>query len=234
MYKSHNILSIIPARGGSKGIKLKNLRKINGISLIGHVAKCINKSTIIDKSVVSTDHEGIKIEALNHNLHVPFKRPSFLSGDFVSDLQVLTHALVETEKIDLCQYEYVVMLQPTSPLRTIDIVEAAIKKCVDEKFDSVWSVSKIDLKFHPLKQLTIKNNKLLKLYDQMGSRIVARQQLDTTYYRNGAVYVFSRDCILKVKTILSENSGYIITDIPQISIDTEDDILKVENYIVNI
>ena len=76
MYKSHNILSIIPARGGSKGIKLKNLRKINGISLIGHVAKCINKSTIIDKSVVSTDQR--ENEALNHNLNVPFKRPSFV------------------------------------------------------------------------------------------------------------------------------------------------------------
>ena len=88
MYKNKRLLAIIPARGGSKGIKLKNLKKINKISLIGHVSKIVKKIKFIDLSLVSTDHPKIIKEAKKYNLKILFRRPKKLSGDKIGDFSV--------------------------------------------------------------------------------------------------------------------------------------------------
>ena len=97
MYKNRKIIALIPARGGSKGIKLKNLKKIKNKTLIGHVADFVNKSKIFDISIVSTDNNKIKKEAIKNKLKI-IHRPRKLAGNKISDIQVITHSLKNLPK----------------------------------------------------------------------------------------------------------------------------------------
>ena len=91
--------------------------------------------------------------------------------------------------------DIILLIQPTSPLRKVKHIKDVIKIIIRKQLDSVWSVSKVDLKFHPFKQLIIKD-KNLNYFDKKGQYIIARQQLKDTFYRNGVVYAFSRKSIL--------------------------------------
>ena len=231
MYRNENILAIIPARGGSKGIKLKNIRKINGIPLIGYVGSIIKNTKIFDNAVVSTDSEKVAKVAKKYGLEVPFYRPKIISGDYVSDFDVLDHALKKSESIYNKRFNIIVMLQPTSPLRKPIHIKKAVDKLIDRKFDSVWTISKSDTKNHPYKQLKL-NEDEISLYDRKGLKIIARQQLQDLYYRNGVAYVFTRDCLIKYKTIMPKNIGALLIKDKMVSIDTEWD-LKLVKYIMS-
>lgn len=218
-----NILIVVPARGGSKGIKLKNLKTIFGDSLIKITSKVIHQLPFKYTAIVSTDHTEIANEAKKCNLEVPFIRPESISGDFISDWDVLNHALLEMEKIKNKIFDIVIMLQPTSPLRSANDIKECLDKFKSNNFDSVWTVSPIDLKYHPKKILNAKNNKL-SFYDDDGKNIIARQQLEECFIRNGLCYVVSRNCILTHKNIYGENFGYSITQRDIANIDTLSDL----------
>ena len=153
-----------------------------------------------------------------------------LSGDRISDHEVLIDALEKTENLDKIKYDIIVMLQPTSPLRTAAQVTGCIEHCISQNWDAVWSISKADKKFHPLKQLKIRDNGGLDYYDSNGSSIIARQQLEPLYYRNGVAYVITRECLVSQNSIKGKRTGYVITDGDHLSIDTVDD-LKIANEI---
>ena len=223
MYKNKTILAIVPARGNSKGIKNKNLRKIKGLSLVEHAGNILKKVSWIDYSIISSDSDKIIKAAKKSNLECIFKRPKNISGDRISDHSVLIHALKAAENLKKKKIDIILLVQPTSPLRKVVHIKNVIKKIVDQKLDSVWTVSKADLKFHPLKQLILKKN-ILSHYNKKGKKIIARQQLTNTYYRNGVVYAVTRELILKNKNLISNKStGYLINT-PQISIDTVKDL----------
>ena len=230
MIDNLNILAVIPARGGSKGIPLKNLKKVGGVPLVELAAQVASSIEFIDKTVVSTDSNKIADAAAKGGALVPFRRPEELSGDRVSDLQVLTHALNVMEQQDNKIYDVVIMLQPTSPLRVKKDVVDAIRMLIDGVYDSVWTVSETDSKSHPLKQLTVKGDKL-EYYDNNGKDIIARQQLDPVYHRNGAAYVIRRHTLVENNSIMGINSGALILDGKHISIDTEEDLKKVNKVI---
>jgi CMP-N-acetylneuraminic acid synthetase len=230
MIDGRRILAVVPARGGSKGINLKNLRKIGGIPMVARVGMVVKQIEFIDRAVVSTDHEEIAKVARESGLAVPFFRPPKLSGDIISDLEVLTHAHRTMEEIDNCQYDIIVMLQPTSPLRTARHVVDTINKLIEGNYDAVWTVSETDSKAHPLKQLTLLDGKL-DYYDSDGGKIVARQQLKKVYHRNGAAYTITRDCLYKKKSIKGEKTSAVVIDEPMISIDTELDIQFAEFFL---
>ena len=226
MINNKKILAVVPARGGSKGIPLKNLKNINGQSLIEIVAKLINEIAIIDRSIVSTDNDLIKKESKKYGLDSPFTRSSELSGDFIGDHPVLKDALLKMEAIDQTTYEIIIMLQPTSPLRQKSDVIGAITKLVNEGYESVWTVSKTDLKFHPDKQLIIDKGDL-KFFNENGKNIIARQQLKDTYHRNGVAYVIKRNSLLNESNLLAQKCAPFIIEKENISIDTLEDIEKV-------
>jgi len=228
MISDLNILAVIPARGGSKGIPLKNLRKVGGVPMVKLASQVASSVEFIDRIVVSTDNEEIAQAAIEGGADAPFRRPEILSGDRISDTQVLAHALQEVERQDKKIYDIVVMLQPTSPLRTKQHIVDSIEMLVNDCYDSVWTVSETDVKFHPLKQLKIKN-KALDYYDEKGKDIIARQQLEAVYHRNGIAYVLKRDVILDSKTIKGSNCGALICQGDFISIDTEKD-LELTSY----
>jgi len=223
MIDNKTILIVVPARGGSKGIKLKNLQKIGGVSLVAKVGHIVNEISIVDRAIVSTDHKKIAEAARKSGLIVPFFRPIKLSGDRISDLEVLTQALLEIEKIDNIQYDIIVMLQPTSPSRTSDQVINTINKLLTTNADSVWTVSCTDSKAHPLKQLVIKNEEI-HYYDKAGAKIIARQELTTTYHKNGIAYAMTRDCIINQKSIKGEKCIPLLINEPVVNIDTEFDL----------
>lgn len=229
MYKKKKILAVVLARAGSKGIKNKNLKKINGISLVGRVGLFIKKIKCIDFSIVSTNSTNIGKEASKYKLGYLFKRPASLSGSTISDELVLKHALIEIEKKVKVKFDIILSLPPTSPLRKTNDVIKSVKKLVDENYEAVWTISKTDKKYHPYKALIIKKNKL-DFFSKKGEKIKYRQQLDNTYYRNGSVYVLTRNTLMN-KKILTKNSGYVISNTKQISIDSLEDLKKVREYL---
>lgn len=232
MINGLNVLAVIPARGGSKGVHLKNLRKINGVPIVEIAAQTAMAVDYIDCTIVSTDHPEIAEAAKRGGAQVPFLRPKDLSGDRVSDLEVLTHALVEMEKDGDRTYDILVMLQPTSPMRSAQHVIDAIEMLVNSNFDSVWTVSETETKSHPLKQLVLRGNNL-SYYKEEGAKIIARQQLEPVYHRNGIAYAVRRDCIVKKESIMGDSCGALICDGPFISIDTEMDFV-LTNYFLKL
>lgn len=223
MIGDKRVLAIVPARGGSKGLPLKNIWPFMGQPLIAHVGDVVKSVPYIDRCVVSTDHDKIAAIAESAGIAAPFRRPSELSGDRVGDFDVLRHALAETEKIDDCIYDFIVMLQPTSPMRKPEHVTGAIERLEANDFDAVWTVSETDSKVHPYKQLLIEDD-CISYYDKRGKSIIARQQLDPLYHRNGAAYAIRRSCLLEGSDIMGEKCGALVIDQDLVSIDTQLDL----------
>ncbi|MDD3605446.1 MAG: acylneuraminate cytidylyltransferase family protein [Kiritimatiellae bacterium] len=223
MLNGKRILAVVPARGGSKGIPLKNIYPLAGRPLIAYTADVVKQLEWIDLAVVSTDSENIAHVAREAGLSVPFMRPEPISGDRIGDWDVLTHALEECEKLNGCVYDIVIMLQPTSPFRKASHVAAAVNRLIEGRFDSVWTLSRTDSKAHPLKQLVI-NDELFDYYDPAGANIIARQQLCPLYHRNGVAYAITRSCLLDQKSIKGTRASAVVIEDPLVNIDTLEDI----------
>lgn len=231
MIAGRRVLAVVPARGGSKGIPLKNLREVNGVSLIALVGRVIHEIPAIDRAVVSTDHEEIARVSEAAGIGAPFRRPEALSGDRIGDQPVLEHALHATEEMDGVQYDIIVMLQPTSPLRRADEVTGAMELLVTEEWDAVWTVSETELRYHPWKQLVVEEDGALQYYDSRGANVIARQQLQPLFHRNGIAYVVTRDCLLRSNTLHGARTRAFIVPGEHISIDTEEDLIRVEEIL---
>ena len=229
MIKNKRILVVVPARGGSKGVKLKNIRPINGVPLVALAGHLVKQLPYVDRAVVSTDHPKIAEIAKESGLDAPFMRPEDLSADIVAAGPVLHHALLACEKIDQRKYDVVVMLQPTSPFRRPEHVTAAVNKLIDGGYDAVWTVSETDSKAHPLKQLVIEDD-ILDYYDSAAANIIARQQLKPVYHRNGVAYVMNRKLVAESKKIKGEKTSYVVIDDLLVNIDTEFD-LKLADFL---
>jgi CMP-N,N'-diacetyllegionaminic acid synthase len=232
MIGGKKILAVVPARGGSKGVPLKNIRLVNGVPLTAMTGRVIAQVPEIDRAVVSTDHEEIARVARDSGIDAPFMRPPELSGDIIADWDVLVHALAEAERIDKTTYDVVLMLQPTSPLRKPEHLREVLRKLVEEGLDSVWTVSETDLKFHPLKQLKIEDGRM-DYFDPRGSAIIARQQLGKVYHRNGVAYAITRECLVDQKGIKGSKAGAVIISDPLVNIDTLDDFKTLENLLAS-
>jgi len=225
------ILVVVPARGGSKGVKLKNIRPLNGVPLVALVGQVVQQLDWVDRAVVSTDHPQIAKIAEEAGLDAPFLRPDELSGDIVADGPVLQHALLACEKIDQQRYDVVVMLQPTSPFRKPSHVTAAVTKLIEGGYDAVWTVSESDSKAHPLKQLVIDGDRL-DYYDPAGAKIIARQQLTPVYHRNGVAYVMVRKLVADHQAIKGARTSAVIIEDLLVNIDTELD-FKLAEFMIS-
>lgn len=229
MYKGKKVIAIVPARGGSKGIKLKNLLKINSISLIGHTSKFIDSLNIVDLKVVSSDHKLILKESKKYKFYT-FKRPKKFSGDRVSDFEVINNVLEHKELKN--KFDYLIYLQPTSILRDKKQLLNAFKEMLAKNYDSSWAISKIDRKFHPLKVLYIENKKLI-LNNFEGKKIIARQQLKDSYIRNGNFYIFDVKKLLKKKSIYLNKILPSLSDHRVFNIDTWEDYVSLKKFLSN-
>lgn len=230
MIAGRRVLAVVPARGGSKGVPLKNIRPVRGVPLLAMVAPVVRQVPEIDCTIVSTDHTEIERVAREAGLDVPFRRPAELSGDLVADWDVLVHALGEMEERDGVLYDVVLMLQPTCPLRRPAHIVEVLNELVGGGWDSVWTVSPTDAKFHPLKQLELEDGRLA-LFDPRGAGIIARQQLRPVYHRNGVAYAMTRACLLEQKAILGMKAGAVVVTDPLVNIDTPEDFERLERLL---
>ena len=219
MFKNKKILALVPARSGSKGIKNKNIKLINGKPLIEYTLDFVNKLNFIDLKVVSSDSDKI-LKIAKKNNFIGIKRSKALSGDKISDYKVIK-SIIDNKKILQSRCDYIIYLQPTSPLRKKQELVSALEKIIKEKYSSAWSISKIDKKNHPLKVMILKKSGLT-LYDLKGKKIIARQQLQDLYVRNGVFYIFS------VKELIRKKSIYLSKTLPVI---LNRKIVNIDNFI---
>jgi len=223
-------LVIIPARSGSKGVKNKNIFPINNVPLISYTINLLSNLPWLEHKVVSTD--SIEIMKISSNLGIKETelRPNELSGDNVGDLPVLRHELLQYENSRGILIDFVIMLQPTSPIRFEKFINDAAGQLVDSGVHSLLSIKPVDLKYHPYKQFIIEDNEI-NLFDPKGLSIIQRQQLQNTYIRDGVFYGFSRNFILDQNSKIGAKSSYIINPYPSINIDTIEDIQDFTKYV---
>jgi CMP-N,N'-diacetyllegionaminic acid synthase len=221
LFKNKKILALIPARSGSKGIKNKNIKLINGLPLIKYTFNFVNKLDFVDLKVVSSDSKKI-LKIAEQNKFIGIKRSKILSGDTVSDYQVILSVLNNKEIVNN-KYDYLIYLQPTSPIREKKDLIFGLNQMIKKKFNSAWSVSKIDKKNHPLKVMSIKNNQL-KLFNLKGKNIIARHQLTDIYIRNGVFYIFKINTLKKKKSIYLDKTLPVVINGKIINIDNLKDL----------
>lgn len=232
MPEKPKVLAIVPARGGSKGIRLKNLRVVAGQSLLARTLALASSLPEISHVCVSTDHPDIKAAALQFDGVTIVDRPEELSGDRVADSPVLKHALEATDALLDMRFDVVLMLQVTSPLRDARDIRECLEALANDNGDAAWTVSPTELHFHPLKQLVVDDAGNMDLYDSRGLEIVARQQLTPVFHRNGSCYALRRDFLMSSDTLFSPGrSKAIISEGVRVNIDTEEDLTLAEELL---
>jgi CMP-N,N'-diacetyllegionaminic acid synthase len=234
MIGKFSILAVVPARGGSKGVPKKNIRNLNGRPLIQHTLDVISACEWIDNVAVSTDDLEIMRVVKNLGFEVPFKRPARLATDDTPDMPVLKHALNQSERHFNRKFDVVIMLQPTNPLRKPQDVRVTVELLIDKEFDAVWTLSPTDIRFHPDKQLNLNSQGVLSFCTKNGRFISARQQLKTTYHRNGNTYAFTRHSILNSDSTMCANTGAVVFSDIQVNIDSIEDFTRAEEILASI
>jgi len=206
---------------------------VAGKSLLARTLELAQNVPDITDICVSTDHPEIKEAALSFDGVDVIDRPEALSGDLVADSPVLRHATGEMERISGKAFDVVVMLQVTSPLRTVDDVTESIARLVLTGWDAVWTVSPTELHFHPLKQLVLDEDSAMRLFDDRGLQIIARQHLSPAFHRNGSCYALRRDFLLTADGLFSPDSSQaVISKGERVNIDTEADLLRAEKLLI--
>lgn len=222
----NRVLAVIPARKGSKGVPGKNIRILGDKPLIGWSIKVALGCPEIDDVLVTTDCSRIQQIASTFGALTPFLRPNELAEDSTSMVPVLRHAVERMETKNSCRYSTIVLLQPTSPLRTVLDISTCLKTLQESDADSVISLVHVD-NGHPMKMKQFTTTKPLQFgpindYQSPPSENCSRQMLPPLYIVNGAVYVTRRDVLIRDHSIKGKKSlGYIMPPERSINIDAE-------------
>ncbi len=228
-----NILGITLARGGSKGIKNKNIVKIIGKPLIYYTIKEAKKSKKLTNYIISTDSIKIKKIAQKYKVDVPFLRPKKFSKDNSSSASAIKHALLECEKIFEKKFDYIVELMATNPLKSVIDINNVIKIILRNKADSVIAVNKL-FDHHPARIKKIIKGRLydFAIKEKLESR---RQDLKpNAYIRSGSIYAMSRKFVMSKKRYYSGKSlAYILPENRTINIDDKNDLIIAKNKLQN-
>lgn len=221
------VLAIVPARGGSKGVPGKNLRKLAGRTLLDYTALAARESGVIDRIVLSTDSAEIADAGRQAGLEVPFMRPAALAQDDTPMLPVIQHA-VETLATDGWTADVVVLLQPTSPLRRASHVRDAVTKLYETQADSVVTVVELPRHVSPDYVMRIEDG-MLRPFLAEGTRVTRRQDARPAYSRDGTVYCCWRATLEKWGNIYGERCQPLILDAADsLSIDSPADWAEAE------
>jgi CMP-N-acetylneuraminic acid synthetase len=195
-------LGVIPARGGSKGIARKNLRMLAGRPLLAYTADAVRASRRLTRTVVSTDDGEIAEGARGCGLDVPFLRPAELAGDATPMLPVLQHAVGMLRAAGFAP-DAVVLLQPTSPLRRGEHIDAAIDMLETSGADSVVSVVDVPHQFNPVSVLRLEGDRLVPFLE--GSQVLRRQDKPRVFARNGPAVLVVRTAVLDRGSLYGED-----------------------------
>jgi CMP-N,N'-diacetyllegionaminic acid synthase len=193
------VLGIIPARAGSKGLPGKHLRQAGGRPLIDWTFAAARGSRMLTRTILTTDDEQVAAHARRLNVDVPFIRPAALARDDTPMLDVLEHAISETEKVGPL-VDLVVLLQPTSPLRTSDDIDTAVNLLITTGVDSVVTVMPVPHQFNPTSVMIRDGDALVPF--AAGTTATRRQDKPDVVARNGpAVLAVRRDVLIAGRTL---------------------------------
>jgi N-acylneuraminate cytidylyltransferase/CMP-N,N'-diacetyllegionaminic acid synthase len=218
------IIGLITARGGSKSIPRKNIKMLAGKPLIAWTIEAAVRSRRLNRVVVSTDAEEIAQISRQWGAEVPFMRPMELAQDDTSGIAPVLHAVDWLAQHEGYEPDFVLMLQPTSPLRTAEDIEAAIKLVIEHEADSVVSVCEV--KHHPYWAMKIEAEGTLSNFLGLDLRVMQeqyprRQDLPSAYVENGAIYLAKPSVLLEREAFYGDRLfGYVMPRERSIDIDT--------------
>jgi len=219
MDNTKRVLGVITARGGSKGIVNKNIKDLCGKPLIAHTIEVAKNSKKLTDLVVSTDSEEIADIARQYGANTPFLRPEELSGDKSSSIDAIKHTIEWFKQEKGLEYDYVMILQPTSPLRTAEDIDSCIDIAIETNADSVMSM--VELTDFSLKKLKkINGDDILPLIEDEGKESERRDVGDKVYKRNGVVYLTKTDSIMQDDLFGKISKAYIMPEERSVDINT--------------
>ncbi len=226
MIANKKVLALIPARGGSKGIKGKNIIELEGKPLISYSILAARESKYVDRTVVTTDSKEIADVSKMYGAEIPFMRPEELAGDRSTTLEAVLHALKLLEQ----KYDILVLLQPTSPLRTCQDIDAALETFIRNGCRALASVSEVH--DSPLLMRKVKDNgEMEKLLENCYNSTIRRQDMPEIYRINGSIYINSIKNINE-KTSFNDNLiAFIMKKEHSVDIDDYSDLVVAGYYL---
>jgi len=227
MINGKTVLAIIPARGRSKGLPRKNIREVGGKPLIAWTIEEAKKSKYIDRLILSSEDQEIIGVAKEWGCEVPFVRPAELARDETPGIEPVLHAIETIHE----KYEYVLLLQPTSPLRKVEDIDCCIEHCLENNARACVSVTEPEK--NPYWMYTIDGAAHLKPLLDTEKTITRRQVLPKVYTLNGALYIAEVEWFLRSKSFVTDATiAFIMPRMRSIDIDTEYDIVLLELLIM--
>lgn len=232
MYKNKSILCVVLARAGSKGIKNKNFIKVLGKSLIEYSFDEIKKSKLIDYSILSSDSKKIIEIAKKNSIDAPFVRPKNLSKDVSKSEDAILHVLKYLEKINKI-FDYILLIEPTSPLRDYEDIDNIIKFNIENKFSSSVSISDVST-CHPSFMYRIHDTKITKEFKNKKYQSLPRQKISKLYFMEGSLYIADIKYFMSKKKFIGNNTGgYIMPKWKSLEIDDPIDLFIFESLFKN-
>lgn len=225
-----NILCTICARGGSKGVKNKNIKELNGKPLIAYTIEQAKASGLFEHIVISTDSDDIANIAKQYGAEVFFKRSSEMASDTAGKLDVIKDAFERSEEYYNRTFDYLIDLDATAPLRIVEDIIKSFKQFKENDNDNL--ITAMPSRRSPYFNL-VEQDKDGKVYlsKKLDSAVVRRQDAPKSYDMNASIYIWKRDIILNENSIFLEKTGlYVMPEERSIDIDNELDFKFVEFF----
>lgn len=233
------LLAIITARGGSKRLPGKNILQLAGKPMIAWSIEAALESKYIDKVIVSTEDEVIAKIARKFGAEVPFIRPKELASDAASSIDTIIHTIQVLKELQYGYYDYIILLQPTSPLRTSQHINEAVELLLSKNAENIISVCEIgNVKMNPFPVFMDINGKIYKksnpLQVEENNSQSKDNELDKEYRINGAIYLSKTSAIINEASFFNKKSyAYLMKPSESIDIDYAGDYKKCEVIINN-
>lgn len=228
MYKNKTFLAIIPARGGSKGLPGKNIKELCGKPLIAWSIEAGLKSKYIDEVMVTTDSQDIADIAKKYGANVPFLRPDYLANDIATSFDVIKHTIDFYKNEFKREFDYIILLEPTSPLREVSDIDNAIDQFLNSSADSIVGIAKTEGQNPAFLVLTNEKN-FISGYENHDMKVLRRQDIKDIYFFEGTIYISKTNVLLHKETFYHENTiGYEVPKYKSLEIDDMDDFVMVE------
>jgi CMP-N,N'-diacetyllegionaminic acid synthase len=225
-----NVFGLIPARGGSKSIPRKNIAALSGRPLIAYTCDAAHDSRRLTRTVISTDDDQIAQVARSHGVETPFVRPASLATDRTSMIDVVQHAIAWLADTERYFPDIVVVLQPTSPLRTHRHIDEAIELLIETSADSVVSVVEVPHQYTPNSVMRVVDGRLVDFIS--APPVFRRQDKELFYARNGPAVVVTRPQIVASGRLYGDNlRPYLMTHGDSIDVDTSEDLIAAEFWL---
>jgi len=232
--KSAKFVAIIPARGGSKRFPKKNIHELHGQPLISYPIKAAKNAELVDRVIVSTDDGEIAEIAKQFGAEVPFLRPDHLATDQSPTINTVRHAITELKKKNY-DFDYIVLIQPTSPLIEVIDINNAIDLVIKNNADSVVAVAPVNNLNHPHNIRKIKKNGIIKFWrSRLHYQFIHKPKEKPKFYHAGGLWISKVDVVMKENRLEGKrNYPLVISKLAALDIDYEEDLKLIESWFKN-